>query len=693
MADIKTTQRREPYTGTNILGAGIAGFRTPQGSGLTPEAEQMLRESYIRQLVGIAKLEQEMAIQSITSQANVISSAQNATSRALQAFTNLAATQGMENKRIQDGILAIESMGSSIIDSIKSQANADAAGVAIDAAGSLQNTLLANIPQFVDSARNRLDPRQAAEKISRDMALASQSTYSNAVAPEIAKLRRSGANVVVISDTRDFARAKQLEALDAAYDSYIQKLDPSNPWDKQVAAFLRSKGTKNGVIVGAMQNGIRDEDIELQNNATSIQEKEQAVKARAAGNARQKALRDTLLEMSIGIPREVGQQLLNLTTMSSELMEKGPEEFAKSLQEMPTPISVQLTKQKVESALKELDNPTDELSNAVARYAAAVPFFETYMAAMGFDDVYKAATYLKDRPDEMREYVNLVKGLVASGEYDQLKRPEAIQERLRVAGSSGKKSLIRTTNLTKPIERLFGIAVNRRPAFRYFEGTNSTEQLEKAIEALQNVGAREFEATLTQAERDEIDKLDGESLTTRERTPFDTFASSVPEQKRANVLSAAQKYLQRLNEDKSIRTVEGDEIYTLPGVVPPPNVTPMPEPEPEPVAQEKKREFPVFSGAGTGGMKERYEKNLEKAIEEQSSGAPSTGSTAAARFASQKQAGLLPPGSTSVPGVITPRIEQTLPGKNDPAGVYDSKGRRIKDLRDNAVAAGSDTGN
>ena len=685
MAEIRPSQGREPYTGANILGAGIAGFRTPEGTGLSPEAEQMLKEAYLRQLAAIAKLEQELAIQSVTSYANIITSAQQAAAQAVSAVANLARTGQMNNQMVSQALLAINGVEQGIIDEFSPRYEAKSSAFIKQQGFSLEEQAVTAITNTINELRERgTPPDQVAAAIQQQMAKVSQDGYSNVVGPKLRELQSMGADVVTLVDTKKLARGAQLDALSNAYDIAIRGLDPGSDWDQKLRARLSDPSLKTGIVGQSALNGIRDR--EYRDFETTSAELDAAERIRIQGSDRKRALEKTILGMSVGIPKEIAQNFTRLASMSAELSAKGPEEFAKSLQEMPAPLSVQMTKQRLENQLEQLDNPTDPLSQAVARYAAAIPRFDTYMAAMGFKSPYKAVRYMMDHPSERMEYVKLVKSLYDSGQDDQLDRPQAIQERLRVAGSSEKDSLLRTTNLTRPLERLFGVAINRPPAARYFSGNNTVDQLENAIESLRAIGVREFEQTLDDADREAIESIAVESdedLTPKERTAFDTFAASVPKERRQKVISAAERYLERITGEERLKPGEKEKegIYALPGFEPlPPKLAV--EEEPEPVAAPTAAQRFTGRGIGFGGDPDLYQRNLEEARREREA------ADAAAMSAQQ------PPARTVVQQRTTPgpKPSMSLPPEGSPPGTYDAQGRPIPDPRNRAIAdKGDDT--
>ena len=224
---------------------------------------------------------------------------------------------------------------------------------------------------------------------------------------------------------------------------------------------------------------------------------------------------------------------------------------------MPAPVELSVAKQRIENYIDEIDNPTDPLSASVARFLAKVPFVENYMAAMGFTSPLQTATYLKNNPEEFRQYYRIASRIGSTEDRDQLNDPMAIRERLRVAGSSNAGSLFRRRNLTKPIERLLGIGVNRRDPMRYLSGTNTEQQLEFAIQALRT-NPEDLDEFVDEKVLEEAPQQEREDAATAA-----TFARTLEPKKRERVARAAERFLSRITGDE--RDGSGDR-FVLPGL-------------------------------------------------------------------------------------------------------------------------------
>jgi hypothetical protein len=256
------------------------------------------------------------------------------------------------------------------------------------------------------------------------------------------------------------------------------------------------------------------------------------------------------------------------------------------------------------------------------------------MAAMGFTDMYKFYNWASENEDELLEYVDMAYALGSDRESaKQLENPVALRERLRVAGGSGERGLFRKKNLTRKIERLVGFAINRGPAWRHFEGTNSEEQLDNAINALESLGDDEFESRLPEVE----------GMDPPDEAQEDTFADQFGDSgKRKRVLSAAQKFRQRIGGKPIEPKKPKEKPYTLPGLDPVypekeeevAEAAPAPKPERESTVTPSGQ--PWTTGRPTDVLGAEYDAEMEEAksanvppttdpVEKQGSGIPPAG--------------------------------------------------------------------
>jgi hypothetical protein len=561
----------EPYEGANILGAGIAGYQTPVGSGLTPEQEQVFRESYIKQLTALSKLKMEMATQSITSNANVTVSVLNAVTSGINSAVN-AARIGQADNALQANAL-LELYGPTLgAASGMSTPHPKVAEKLIAGGDSLLNQMVAggasenSIIKLIAQHQNRLTPQQFAEALVENMGSKNRS-YAAGHTTSIDSLKRSGVDIKTLVDTKKLATEQMSSASQKGLQYAMQSLG-DDPWSQQVLNYLGQNSDRiiTNSIVGDRGVSTRDRDIFV-----SPQEEQDAARYQSDAEIKLQALTEKMESFSSGVSPELSKTFGELIGMSKKLVADGPIAFAESLEKMPTPLSVQMTEQKLNQQLQQIDNPTDPLSQAVGLYASKIPFMETYMAAMGFDDTFKAVEYLRSHPDDRKQYFKIVRALSQQGELDELKNPEAIQARLRVAGSSDNDSIFRTSILTKPIERLLGIGINKPAAWRRFSGTNTSEQLENAIAAIESVGVEEFDRSLPSYDQ-APGALGAQDLSDEADIPVEAieFAQELSPGQRKRTMSAAKKFLSKIDPEYVDKDKEDDskDRAVLPGFEP-----------------------------------------------------------------------------------------------------------------------------
>lgn len=641
MAQLTQGQGTTPWEGTNILGAAIAGRETPTGTGLTPEAEHMIRAVYAKELASISKLKMELATQSVTSHANITVALQNARTNALNAWVNLARIQQMDNQRLQEGLLAINGMSGAMATGAH-QSYDDKTAAKIRSIGrNLRNQQLSKGKLSIGKLLNRVmtEPGWDGAMLGNELVglIASKNkSVAEQFDPMLTELSRSGAPITTVVDTKELA-AQQIS--EATYDAVQYAIDQLDGVDGAEKFIKYISDNQIGIQAAAFRGGTDGLNV----MPTGL-EKRQAKRARAEGNDEAEALRMTLQEMGAGVPREVSDAFFKMSEMSESIVNDGPEAFAESLISMPTPLSVQLTEQKLAYQMDQLDNPTDRLSQAVASYASKIPYFANYMAAMGMSEPYDAVKYLMDHPSDRKEYFKIVKSLAREGNYTELNNPEVLQERLRVAGSSDQDSIFRTSFLTKPIERLFGIGFNRPEAWRHFSGTTSQEQLKNAMAALEHAGEKEFSkevealeesaaieepdvGELPEAVRVEAEAPEGpataeedddeltEMLESIEGEPKDRlkeFAEGLSPRKRKRVQTAAERYMGRINPEYDLSKEAEQGRFVLSGLEPDPVIEEEPAPPPPstpPTSAPTKKPYP---SVGAGGRKGNLQKNRER---------------------------------------------------------------------------------
>ena len=569
MAEITQGQRDVPYEGTNVLGAFTAGRQTAAGTGLKPEAESMLRLELLKALSSISETEMELAQRSVTSYANIVVANSNSYASAV-AGLSAAARVGLDNiTRIQNGLeVALDIKNSN---AILSGTNVDekTAKSMRDVFVQQDTALLTNeninsLAAILDEQKG--DPRAAAQAI-QDQITKSAALYLNANVSTIRQLQQSGASASQIVSTKMLA---QDHVMSLAENGYQAALQAASQVDPKLASYLQDPSVAQRVRASIVKDTYAGE---IHSQFVPSRQEQRAMKAEQ-DQAREnvKVFETKIQEMSVGLPSGVISGLQKSLNMNKELIDKGPEGFADSLMGMKAPLEVQMVKQSIQNQLRELDDPSDPLTSAVYAYVTEIPYYENYMAALGFDDVFEFYKYSSDNMDETLDYEDMVSALVTDPETaDDVLKPDVIRNRLQVAGSSGEKGLFRNKNLTRKIERLVGFAVNRGPAWRQFSGTNTEEQLDQAIDALKRVGDQEFTKQLEEAGASELRGMQsGRSLEEEVRSDSEMPGDGIEEEidsldevDASASETAAERFAERFRDKprKLKRTLRAAERY------------------------------------------------------------------------------------------------------------------------------------
>ena len=547
----------EPYRGANPIAAYYAGRGTPVGTGLTPEGERIARLQLIQALNDTAKLEQEIQLRGVTSWSNIAVTNTNAITNLVQASVNMARIGQLSHSKLMDVLVETEKMrgtfaplaGNSFDESAKNLFNDGYITV---------RTKTRELPSLFERNKQlrKSDPNESAklfyDAMKTEVGQALKTSMVDTSRSRMQNLERAGSPVVIV-DTIDQFNRNAIDAASAAYDNYVSKLKPDDP----VLGILRGRrpsgqSVKEEFVLNVVADsikGIPEFDSRRYLNA--------AEKQRNNANVRLDALTKKFEQLVVGLPPELQQAVGEVIAQNRAIIEGGPEAFIERAGKAPTPVALQLNKQRLEQEIKELDDPTDRYSQAIGRYAAAVPYFENYMTVMGFNDVRKAVEYARQRPEESTEWLKIVKMMADNNELDRIDDVKMLQERMRVAGSSaqrGQAGVFRKEFLTKPIERLLGVGVNRPPLWRYFSGTNTQEQLDAAITALgQEETKGEIEKAILDQDEDDALAVEAGDLTQEEITA-QKFAAGFDDKKRARLKKKAEKFRERIDPEETAKT-------------------------------------------------------------------------------------------------------------------------------------------
>jgi len=553
MAEIKQGSRAKPYAGINVLGAFAAGAGTPVGTGLQPEAEHMIRINMINLLSDIRRSELEINRQGLTSYSNILSSRLAAEANVISAFSNMARNQQMDRRTTLEMLALINGVQKSGREASGLSAPAETMDKIAKASGVLRNfgeqdvgegsigTLLSE----TKSANND----QFGNKVG-DLLQVASNTYLNNLKPDLEAI--SNANALQGVDSKVLAELELATGVENILDGYILEVERTAGREDHARFLIKNKDTLVAQVVARSYQRPEYRILKATDREKAIAQSERQKKQEEL-----EVFRRQVEDSQIAFPPALMDSLNAVYDQTDDIIALGPDGYAQKIQNMPAPVELSVAKQRIENYIDEIDNPTDPLSASVARFLAKVPFVENYMAAMGFTSPLRTATYLKNNPEEFRQYYRIASRIGSTEDRDQLNDPMAIRERLRVAGSSNAGSLFRRRNLTKPIERLLGIGVNRRDPMRYLSGTNTEQQLEFAIQALRT-NPEDLDEFVDQKVLEQAPQQEFEDASTAA-----TFAKTLEPKKRERVARAAERFLSRITGDE--RDGSGDR-FVLPGL-------------------------------------------------------------------------------------------------------------------------------
>ena len=614
----------EPWRGAGPIGAYYAGRETPVGSGLTPEGERLARLQLIQALNDTTKLEQEIQLRGITSYSNIAVTYTNAISNAIQASVNAARIGQMENAQLQNVLLELEKMRGTTISVLGQNYDEGTNSLIVQGSSAVKT----------DSERN------GATLLKRNPQLDNSQKFYNAMQGEVIKNVRAlmvdptltamdnldRGPVATRVDTKKKALSEMDEAAGKAFDNYISGLPSNSPIRRQLMGTDPSGLTvRQRFRANVVREAIKGNEDRYNSSNADL---DAAQLERDNADERLTALGQMFESMSAGVSPGLQKAFGEVVELNREIVSGGPEAFIDRAGRSPTPVALQRNKQRLEQEIREIDDPTDPYSQAVGRFAAAVPYFENYMTVMGFDNVEQAAKYLHKRPEESLEWIKIVKMMGDADEIERMDDIPMLQERMRVAGSSGERGTgsFRRQFLTKPVERLLGIGINRPPLWKYFSGTNTQNQLDAAIAALaeeENPGDTEQKLEDISGEEHDPQQsdtiLDSEQgLSGSENFVAGQFAKGFKGKERDRLEAKAEKFRERIDPEETKKTrferreerrkdrQDREQRFVLPGF----KGQPVIEEEPAVVAQEPTpTRQPLNIGIG-GSSRKTFDEHL-----------------------------------------------------------------------------------
>jgi len=553
MAEIKQGSRAKPYAGINVLGAFAAGAGTPVGTGLQPEAEHMIRINMINLLSDIRRSELEINRQGLTSYSNILSSRLAAEANVISAFSNMARNQQMDRRTTLEMLALINGVQKSGREASGLSAPAETMDKIAKASGALRNFGEQDVGEGSIGGLLYRTKDSTQEQFRKDVAGLlenASTTYLNNLKPDLEAI--SNANALQGVDSKVLAELELATGVENILDGYILEVERTAGREDDARFLIENKDALVAQVVARSYQRPEYQILKATDREKAIAQSERRKKQEEL-----EVFRRQVEDSQIAFPPALMDSLNAVYDQTDDIIALGPDGYAQKIQNMPAPVELSVARQRIENYIDEIDNPTDPLSASVARLLAKVPFVENYMAAMGFTSPLQTATYLKNNPEEFRQYYRIASRIGSTEDRDQLNDPMAIRERLRVAGSSNAGSLFRRRNLTKPIERLLGIGVNRRDPMRYLSGTNTEQQLEFAIQALRT-NPEDLDEFVDEKVLEEAPQQEREDAATAA-----TFARTLEPKKRERVARAAERFLSRITGDE--RDGSGDR-FVLPGL-------------------------------------------------------------------------------------------------------------------------------
>ena len=395
MAELEADDR--PWAGAGPIGALVAGRETPVGSGLTPAGKRWAELQTMNLLIGIAETSNELKVRCVTAYSNMMVSQMQMRATALEAAINGMRIHQQDSQRITN-------FYDSLLRTSELAAVGRGLGVDETARGRLDESMTAvisgaqdNIDSIIGDYRGgKFGPQESQDAIQTTLNALISATVKDIDLSVVANsrsamsgLHTSNATINVIIDTKNYAKSVVLQSADKAYDEYIKALSSDRSL-RPLLSVLNNDELRNDFITSASKSAIsNNQDL----YEPTYAEEKKAEQIRSDAQQERTILKEKVESMAVGVSPELQQAVGEMVRAGDALIEGGIEGFLEEAGKDPDPLSLQLAKQEAEASLEEIKNPTDPLSQVINNYAAAIPHFDSYMAAMGFNDVYKAINY------------------------------------------------------------------------------------------------------------------------------------------------------------------------------------------------------------------------------------------------------------------------------------------------------------
>jgi len=476
----------EPYEGTGA-GAYFAGQHTLSESQLDPETEAKLRRHYAEAIALLANTTTKMKTEVIESHSNLGVAYAQGLARTLGAIAQMSQASAAGQAAAAQMMSAVSPVMGRFL-----QVTGGTIDTKLD--NKIQGARQQLGTQLVNTANNTLvdqikgqRPEEAAATIMESYSNTIANGYRNVLTPHINSAVQKGTKGDVYR-IKASARAPADAIASEAFDRLMNQIDPA------VAKELRAN--KDMITVGSVTKGLTaggDVNFTWTNEDAAFAAEELRVMAPEIERAWEKAM-----SAGVGMPVELVKEAMSSLDMMKEVVEAGPEEYAKKVGKMPEPLEVQKAKQILMEGLRSLD-PRDPLVEAVEGYAAVVPHFYKWAGAMGFTDATAAVNYAVDHPDEIIRFVQISRENPEIVNISDTEVPHELAGRLRQEGIYQTKGPFKTKFLSKKIERILGFGIVPTGGYQSFPGDTSEEKLDQAI-AYADAGLDVYDDKLALAE-------------------------------------------------------------------------------------------------------------------------------------------------------------------------------------------------
>ena len=476
----------EPYGGYGAIGGYFAGLHTPETTEISPELEAQLRRHYSEALALLSNSTTKLQMEVLESHSNLGVAYAQAMARTIGAAAQMAQA-GAAGKQASAMVLGTLPGLSARIDGVLGGISVDPkfdTKVAVESQ-ELGRRLAAVNTTLLESIEGQT-PEQAANTI--------REAYGKAIYDGPRNNLSSGANAILQGATRgDAYRLKRnvVANTNRVANESLSRLVRGIE-DGGLRSALLQPGVGENLAISSTELGLtgaweaspgvvqkfaggRDLNFAIQPGEEAIHNREYQVMGEEARKVLELAYSGTA-----GLDPGLVARATEALTFVKELGEQGPEAYAAKVSAMPLHMSAQLAEQTLLEGLESLD-PRDPLTEEVAKYAATVPYFYTWAAAMGFDTGFQAVRYAVRNPDSINVFLRIAKESPEAVQIPATEVPHELAGRLRQEGIYRTRGPFKTKFLNKKIERLLGFGLVPTGGYKSFPGETTEEQLQSAV--------------------------------------------------------------------------------------------------------------------------------------------------------------------------------------------------------------------